>query len=348
MLYRILKNSSLPILSVKLIKYYLGLMMLVTNSISIATAAPTIDPYSYKLPRPGISAKFPFTSKYLDVRGSKMHYVEIGRGKPIVFLHGNPTSSYLWRNILPYAKSYGRVIAIDLIGMGKSDKPDIAYTFEEHYQYIEQFINNLDLHDITLVVHDWGAAIGFNYARNHPDKVKGLVFMEGALPPVFPITDVTSLPDTMRNFINTVRDPVVGYDLIINQNFFVEELIPEFVNRSLTESEMSVYRAPYPDAESRLPIWMWPQQLPVEGVPVDVTETFYQIKKFMIKTEIPKLFLYASPGGIVTPEVFNWYVNNLKELETKYIGQGFHYVQEDQPESIGLAIADWLRRKQFN
>jgi len=357
MLYGFTKNtnvsalfflSSLPVFIYKLIKYYFVFLILALSTITTVSAAPTaVDPYSYKLPRPTISAEFPLSSQYMEVLGSNMHYIDEGTGKPIVFIHGNPTSSYLWRNIIPYAKPYGRVIALDLIGMGKSDKPDIEYTFEDHYSYVAQFIKNLDLEDITLVVHDWGAAIGFNYARLHSDKVKSIVFMEGALPPVFPVKDINALSPVLRDFLNTVRDPVIGYDLIINQNYFVEQLIPAFVNRSLGEAEMSVYRAPYPDPQSRYPTWMWPQQLPVEGVPADVTETFYQIEKFMIKNEMPKLFLYASPGGISSADVVQWYVDNLKKLETQYIGQGYHYVQEDQPDAIGRAVADWLRRREF-
>ncbi len=330
-------------LNKKFITLYSFLLFLIfSKSLFAATA---IDPYEYKLARPTISSEFPFDSKYQNVLGYKMHYVEIGNGDPIVFLHGNPTSSYLWRNIIGHAQPYGHAIALDLIGMGKSDKPDIAYTFNDHYQFVEEFLNSLELDHITLVVHDWGAAIGFNYARLHPDKVKAIAFMEGALPPVFPLKCQSVTNNMLCDFFSDLRDPVIGYNLIIKQNHFVENLIPGAINRSIGEQEMSFYRAPYPDETSRLPTWVWPLQIPIDGVPADVTNTFSELKQFMMDSDIPKLLLYASPGAIVNPDALIWYRNNLEHLETKFIGQGIHYIQEDQPEAVGRALSDWLRRQ---
>ncbi len=325
--------------------FYLSLLS-VLNLILSGTlfAASAIDPYEYKLARPTMSAEFNFDSKYQQVLGSNMHYVEVGSGDPILFIHGNPTSSYLWRNIINHAKPYGRAIAVDLIGMGKSDKPDIGYTFADHYQFLEEFINNLDLEHITLVVHDWGGALGFNYARLHPDKVKAIAFMESALPPAFPRTCEPDSTDQLCVFFKDIRDPILGYEIVIKQNLFVEQFIPGFINRSMTEPEMAVYRAPYPDEASRLPVWVWPLQVPINGAPADVVETFAELKEFMVDTHIPKLLLYASPGAIFTADIVSWYQKNLDNLETQYIGQGFHYIQEDQPQAIGLAIADWLGR----
>ncbi len=308
------------------------------------TLTSSADPVSYKLPRPSISAEFPFESQFQEVLGAKMHYVEVGSGKPIIFIHGNPTSSYLWRNILPMVQPYGRAIAIDLIGMGLSDKPDISYTFAAHYQYVEQFINNLDEEEITLVVHDWGAALGFNYARNHPGKVKAIAFMEPALPPQFPAASLAALPEPLRIFFTAMRDPIIGYESIIKQNSFIEQALPGFINRSLSEAEMAYYRSPYIEEASRLPLWVWPQEVPIGGDPSDVTETFHQLRQFMIETETPMLLLYALPGAIVTPDVLAWYGENIEHLETNYVGQGFHFIQEDQPRAIGRALADWLRR----
>jgi haloalkane dehalogenase len=326
-----------------LIKIYVLVFGVFIYSGSVS-AVENIDPYQYKLPRPTINADFPYESKYQQVLGYKMHYVEIGSGDPIVFVHGNPTSSYLWRNIINYTEPYGRSIAVDLIGMGKSDKPDIGYTFAEHYQFFEEFMNRMDLEDVTLVVHDWGGAIGFNYARLHPDKVKAIAFMEAALPPAFPKTCVANDSDPLCVFFADLKDPVLGYELIIKQNFFVEQVVPGFTNRSLGQQEMDYYRAPYLDEASRLPVWIWPLQIPINGSPADVVHTFSELKEFMIDSEMPKLLLYASPGAIFTPDVISWYRKNLENLEINYIGQGLHYVQEDQPDAIGLAITDWLRR----
>jgi len=299
---------------------------------------------NYKLPRPAISAEFPYESQFASVFGSNMHYVETGEGEPIIFLHGNPTSSYLWRNILPFSARYGRSIAVDLIGMGQSDKPDIDYTFDDHYAYLETFINSLELNNITLVVHDWGAALGFNYARYYPNKVKAIAFMEGALPPVFPASSLMALSKPLREFFTMVRDPVLAPELIIKQNFFIEQALPGFINRPLTEAEMTAYRAPYLDEASRLPILVWPNEVPIAGEPENVTRTLTKVRQFMTRTRLPMLLLYASPGAIVTEKEVKWYTQNIKNIETHFVGQGFHFIQEDQPKAIGHALADWLRR----
>ena len=311
-------------------------------SVSVSIAMEGTD--GYKLPRPVVSSDFPYASQFVSVWDSNMHYVEVGEGDPILFLHGNPTSSYLWRNVLPFIEPYGRSIAVDLIGMGKSDKPDINYTFFDHYRYIEGFIDALELKNITLVVHDWGGAIGFNYARLNPGNVKSIAFMESVLPPVFPADSMDELPEPLSDLFTLLRDPVIGPGLIIEQNFFVEEVLPGSINRPMTDAEMSVYRAPYPDEASRFPIWVWPNEVPIENEPESTTRALSKIKRFMTDTRLPMLLLYASPGGIVSEDVVSWYKVNIKNIETQFVGQAFHYLQEDQPEAIGRAIADWLRR----
>src|ERR671918_1275104 len=193
-----------------------------------------------------ISAEFPFESKYVEVLGSKMHYIDEGEGDPILFIHGNPTSSYLWRNIIPYVEPHGRAIAVDLIGMGKSDKPDIGYRFVDHARYLESFIEKLDLKNITLVVHDWGSALGFNYAMRHEDNGKGNAFMEAFLMPL----TWSEFPENVKGIFQTIRTPGSGYDLIVNKNFFVEKLLPDAILRNLTQEEMNQYREPYKIAES--------------------------------------------------------------------------------------------------
>jgi haloalkane dehalogenase len=299
----------------------------------------------YKLPPARISAEFPFESKYLTVRGSRMHYVDEGRGEPVIFIHGNPTSSYLWRNIIPYVTDRHRAIAIDLIGMGKSDKPDIGYTFREHYDFVETFIEQQGLRNVTLVVHDWGATLGFWYASRHPDRVKAIAFMEGVLPPAFPQPSYEAMGEDMGGLFRTLKDPVKGREMVIDNNGFVEQLLPAFTNRPLGDAEMAAYRAPYTQPANRKPTLVWPLEIPVGGQPPDTTATLQAIDAFMAATELPILLLYASPGAVVSPAAVPWYEGKIKNLESVYIGTGLHFLQEDQPEAIGRALKEWLRRK---
>jgi haloalkane dehalogenase len=245
-----------------------------TNTISI--------PYEQN-----ISAKFPYESNYVEVLGSRMHYIDEGNGDPIFFIHGNPTSSYLWRNIIPHVEPYGRVIAVDLIGMGKSDKPDIGYRFVDHSRYLEAFIERLDLKNITLVVHDWGSALGFNYAMHNEDNVKGIAFMEAFLMPL----TWNGFPENVKKIFQTIRTPEIGYDLIVNENFFVENLLPGAIVRNLTDEEMNQYREPFKTVESRKPTWVWPNEIPIDGKPVDVYNIVDDYNQWLQETEIPKAVL---------------------------------------------------------
>ena len=304
----------------------------------------TVPASSYKLPPVKISTTFPYQSKYIKVNGSRMHYVDEGKGDPVIFIHGNPTSSYLWRNIIPYVTDQHRAIAIDLIGMGQSAKPDINYTFSEHFQYVESFIKQLGLRNVTLVVHDWGAAIGFEYARRHPENVKAIAFMEGVLPPAFPQSSYEAMGEDMGGLFKMLRDPIKGKHMVIDNNGFVEKLLPAFTNRTLGENEMEVYRAPYKQKASRKPTLVWPLEIPIGEQPANTTSTMESIEQFMAHTKLPILMLYASPGAVLPPSAVPWYKKKIKNLETAYIGQGLHFIQEDQPESIGRALNDWMRR----
>lgn len=298
----------------------------------------------FKLPRPDISPDFPYESKYVSVNGSKMHYVEAGEGDPVVFIHGNPTSSYLWRNVIPWVKQRKRAIAIDLIGMGKSDKPDIDYTFDDHFAYVSQFIEKLHLKNITLVIHDWGATLGFEYARRNPQRVRAIAFMEGVLPPAFPQPSYQSMGKEMGDMFRMFRDPVKGREMLVTHNGFVEQILPAFVNRSLSETEMDHYREPYRTEGSRKPVYLWPQEIPIGGQPARTTATLQNIKIFLENSDLPMLLLYASPGAVIPPQAVPWFTSRVKHIETAYVGQGFHFIQEDQPEAVGRAINDWLRR----
>jgi haloalkane dehalogenase len=293
---------------------------------------------------PAISSEFSFEAHYVQVKGSRMHYVDEGEGDPILFLHGNPTSSYLWRNIIPYATLHGRTIALDLIGMGKSGKPDIDYRFENHAEYLEAFIDELKLTNITLVVHDWGSALGMDFARRNPERVKGIVFMEAIVPPAMPIPSYEAMGGG-GEFFRNVRTPGVGEEMILQNNMFVEVVLPEMGTvRKLTDAERQAYRAPYPTPESRKPTLIWPRELPIAGEPADVMEIIERNGAWLHESSIPKLMFYAEPGAFGGPEVATYFAENLKNIETNYVGPGYHYIQEDHPHLIGRQLADWLRR----
>ncbi len=286
-----------------------------------------------------ISSDFPFESKYIEVHGSRMHYVEEGAGEPVLFLHGNPTSSYLWRNVIPHVSPLGRCIALDLIGMGKSDKPDIEYRFFDHSKYVEGFIEALGLRNITFVIHDWGSALGFHYARRHEENVKGLAFMEAIVRPL----TWDEFPEEARQMFQGFRTPEVGENMLINQNMFVEAVLPMSILRKLTDEEMNRYREPYVDPPSRKPIWRWPSEVPIVGEPADVAEAARAYSEWFGKSDVPKLLLYAQPGALIRGPLLEWCRNNMRNLKTVDIGAGSHFVQEDQPQAIGEAIAEWYK-----
>ena len=262
----------------------------------------------------------------------------------MVFLHGNPTSSYLWRNIMPHLESQGRVIAPDNIGFGKSAKPDLAYTYADHIRYIDGFIEALELDNITFVIHDWGSAFGFDYAARHPDKVKGIAFMESIIAPLFPAESFDAMPKLLADFFTTMRDPIQGPELMIEQNYFVEAVLPNFISRDLNEVAMNVYREPFIEKAARKPINQWPNEVPIGGDPANVVDVVNNYNAWLLETDTPLLFLYASPGALNPPQIVDWWAARAKNMETAYIGAGLHYVQEDQPYAIGRAIADWYRR----
>jgi haloalkane dehalogenase len=286
-----------------------------------------------------ISAAFPFESKFVEVQGSRIHYVEEGAGNPVVFLHGNPTSSYLWRNVIPHVSPLARCIAPDLIGMGKSDKPDIEYRFFDHAGYVDGFIDALGLRNITFVVYDWGSALAFHYARRHEDNVKGLAFMEAIVRPL----TWEEWPEQARQAFQAFRTPGVGEKMILEENAFVEQVLPGAILRKLSDEEMDRYREPFPDPTSRRPTWRWPNEIPVEGEPADVVEAVQAYADWMGESDIPKLLLYPHPGAILREPLQEWCRNNMRNLKTVDIGPGVHFVPEDRPHEIGEAIAEWYK-----
>ncbi len=305
-----------------------------------AQDAPQVPPYKAA----EFSAEFPYESKFIDVRGSKIHYIDEGEGDTFLFLHGNPTSSYLWRNVMRYVKPHGRIVAVDNIGFGKSDKPDVDYTLQTHIEYTNAFIDELGLKNVILVVHDWGSALGLNYAATHSRNVKGIVMMEALIPPTFPAESVDIFgpaADMFRSF----RDPEMGRELIINQNVFIEQFLGNAaVTRSMPDEVVDVYREPFLEPSAREPIYVWPRELPIGGIPARNVEVFERYGKWLKKSRTPKLLQYVSPGGLVSPDRADWAANNFRNIETQFVGYGAHFIQEDNPQAIGRGIVDWHRR----
>jgi haloalkane dehalogenase len=287
-----------------------------------------------------ISAEQRYDKKNLEVLGSKMAYVETGSGDPIVLLHGNPTSSYLWRNVIPHLEKRWRCIAPDLIGMGDSDKlepsgPD-RYTFVEHRRYLDALLEALGVaENVTLVVHDWGSALGFDWANRHRSAMTGIAYMEAIL---LPLT-WEQWPEAARNVFQGFRSPA-GEAMVLENNVFVERVLPGSVLRKLDEKEMEMYRRPYRQAgESRRPTLTWPRQIPIEGEPADVVEIVESYGAWLASSDLPKLFVNAEPGAILTGEQREFCRSwpNQQELTVK----GIHFIQEDSPDEIGQAVATW-------
>jgi len=286
-----------------------------------------------------ISAEFPFESRFVEVHGSSMHYVEQGGGVPVLFLHGNPTSSYLWRNVIPHVAAVARCIAVDLIGMGRSDKPDLDYRFVDHSRYLDAAIEALGLENVVVVLHDWGSALGFHYARRHECNLRGLAFMEAILAPV---PSWEAFPPDARELFQSFRTPEVGWDLIARQNVFVERVLPGSIIRTLSDEEMERYREPFPDEASRKPVWRWPNEIPIAGEPADVAALVTAYNAWLQETQLPKLLFHASPGALVPGPMLDWARARLPKLETVDLGSGLHFLQEDHPHAIGRELARWL------
>jgi len=289
-------------------------------------------------------AALPYEPRFVTVYDSRMHYVEAGEGDPILMIHGNPTSAYLWRNVIPHVAPVGRVIAMDLIGFGRSDKPELDYTFQDHYRYVEAFIEALDLSNVTLVVHDWGSVLGLEYARRHPDNVKAVAMMEAIVPPAFPMDSLEGMGDGADLF-GRFRKPETGRKLLMEDNVFIEQIVGNAtVTREMTEAEMARYRAPFPTPETRFPIYVWPNELPIGGEPARNVAVVERIGEWLETSDTPKLLLFANPGAIIEPATAAAMQQRYRNLDAVFIGYGSHYVQEDNPEAIGRNVALWYHR----
>lgn len=291
-------------------------------------------------PKAPTQKKLP-ASHYVTVNGSKIHYYDEGRGDPILFLHGVPTSAYLWRNIIPALSSNARCIAPDLIGMGKSDKPDIDYRIFDHIAYIDAFIEQLGLKNITLVLHAWGSLIGFDYARRHPENIKAIAFYESY---VEPITDWKQLSLPVQQIASLLDHPGASYRAVMQQNYFVEKILPRSAIRALTDEEMNYYRAPYATIESRKPIWQYIHDLPLGKGPQDVIDLMLKYSQFLQKSVIPKLLLYAVPGFVTTMDSVNWSKNNLPNIELACLDGALHLAQETMPEQFAGVLKGWYEK----
>ena len=279
--------------------------------------------------------------RFIEVDDRRMAYVEMGEGSPIVFQHGNPTSSYLWRNVMPMLAHRGRCIALDLVGMGDSDKlinsgPN-SYTYAEQRRFFDGALAELGVVDeVVLVIHDWGSALGFDWAQRHPQSVRGLCYMEAIVRPL--IWD--EFPDRSRGIFQGFRSEA-GEGMVLENNLFVERVLPGSILRELTEEEMSVYRRPFTEpGEGRRPTLTWPRQIPIEGEPADVTDIVKTYAEWLEKSKIPKLFINAEPGALLTgaQREFCRRWPNQHEVTVR----GSHFIQEDSPTEIGTAINAWL------
>jgi len=279
--------------------------------------------------------------KTVEVNGKRMAYVEMGAGDPIVFQHGNPTSSYLWRNIMPELAECGRCIAVDLLGMGDSEKLDNAgpdsYRYVEHRDYLFAAWEQLGITDhVTLVLHDWGGALGFDWAMQNPDRVRGIAYMETIVRPM----TWDEWPEAIQPLFQGFRS-AAGESMVLEKNVFVERVLPGSVLRGLTDDEMAVYRRPFENAgEDRRPTLTWPRQLPLGGEPQDVCAIAASYAEFLSESQLPKLFVNADPGAILTGaqrEFCRSFPN-----QTEVCVAGSHFIQEDSPTEIALAISDWL------
>jgi haloalkane dehalogenase len=276
----------------------------------------------------------------IAVLDSTMAYREAGNQDlpTVLFLHGNPTSSYIWRNILPLVAPVGHCIAPDLIGFGQSGKPKIEYRFFDHVRYLDAFLEKKGISSAYVVAHDWGSGLAFHLAARRPQFIRGLAFMEFIRP--MPTWNDFH-PDQVETF-KKFRTPGVGEKMILEGNAFIEGVLPAATARKLTEEEMSVYRAPFPTPESRRPTWRFPNELPIAGEPADVYAAMEEAHRALAQSSYPKLLFVGNPGALVSPAFAEGFARRLKNCKVVHLTSGLHYLQEDHPEEIGEDIKEWL------
>jgi len=276
----------------------------------------------------------------VDVLDSKMAYREAGdhEAPVVLFLHGNPTSSYIWRNILPLVAPVAHCIAPDLIGFGQSGKPDIEYRFADHVRYLDAFLDRAGISSAFVVAQDWGSGLAFHLAARRPEFFRGLAFLEFIRPmPTWNDFHLDQI-ETFQKF----RTPGVGEEMILKGNAFVEGVLPGATVRKLTDQEMSVYRAPFPTPESRRPTWRFPNELPIDGKPADVYSTMEKAHHALAESSYPKLLFVGNPGALISPSFAEGFAKSLKNCRVVQLSSGLHYLQEDHPDVIGANIKEWL------
>ncbi len=282
------------------------------------------------------------TLRHKTIAGKQMAYIDEGQGDAIVFAHGNPTSSYLWRNVMPHLEGLGRLVACDMIGMGGSDKLDSAgpdsYHYAQQRDYLFALWDSLDLGDrVVLVLHDWGSALGFDWARQHPDRTQGIAYMEAIAMPI----NWSDFPEQAREVFQGLRSPA-GESMVLEQNLFVEAVLPGSILRSLSDAEMEHYRRPFREpGEGRRPTLSWPRDVPIDGEPADVVKTVQDYSAWLSRSTVPKLFINAEPGAIATGRARDFVRTWPNQTEVTVAGS--HFIQEDSPDEIGTAVADFVR-----
>jgi haloalkane dehalogenase len=285
-----------------------------------------------------ISATDPHPRQRAHILDTDIAYVDEGDGDPIIFLHGNPTSSYLWRNIIPYAEECGRCLAPDLVGMGQSGRsPTQAYRFLDHARYLDAWFDALNLNrNIVLVLHDWGAALGFYRAFRHRNQVQAIVYMEAIVQP----RRWEDFPDGRDAMFRALQSEQ-GEHMVLDENFFIEVVLPKSIIRKLSDEEMAAYRSPFRDREARLPMLVWPRELPIDGVPADVIKIVESYGEWLAKSDLPKLFINADPGAQIVGRIRDFCRGwpNQREVTVP----GIHFIQEDSPDQIGASIREFVR-----
>ena len=280
--------------------------------------------------------------QYRQINGKRMAYIDEGHGDAIVFQHGNPTSSYLWRNVMPHLEGLGRLVACDLIGMGGSDKLDDSgpdrYHYAEQRDYLFQLWDELDLGDrVIFVLHDWGSALGFDWANRHRDRIAGIAYMEAVTMPI----DWSDFPGPMRTVFQGFRSPE-GESMVLDQNMFVEAVLPASVKRQLSDEEMDHYRAPFRNpGEDRRPTLSWPRNIPIEGEPADVVATVEEYGAWLSQSDVPKLFIKGEPGALIRGRALDFVRTWPNQTEVSV--PGVHFLQEDSADEIGAGVASFVR-----
>lgn len=309
--------------------------------------APNPAPAHLPMPRPPgrlqehVSADFPFEHRFVEVLGSRMHYIDEGEGPVVLFLHGNPSSLYCWRNIVPHVAEGHRCIAVDLIGMGDSDKPDIDYTYDDHSAHLACFIDALDLgDDITLVIHDWGSMLGFRWASENPDRVRAIAFMEGVVRPM----SYRDLPGALKVGMRVMRNPFFNWLMIGVGNALLAGPFGELTLRPMAPEVEAEYRRYFPTVASRKAMRMFPREVPFDGHPAHSHAIVTSYIDWLSKTDTPMLMLHGDQGVTTQAREIAWLKDNVTNLEVVDLGPGKHFLQESHPDTIGRSIAHWRAR----